>query len=150
MSTRGNDYIHQDDPPGADNEGDHHTRSCGPPYNVNAAHIRTITSNVVVISDRDPRFTAEVWRETWARLGTNLKMTTAHRPQADGQSKRANRQVVEYLRHRQCGRFRLGRRSQCGHLRSFQDERSGTCVTLLGNASATGSCSSCDHVYDAH
>ena len=52
-----------------------------------------------LISDRDPRFTAEVWRETWARLGTKLAMTTAHRPQADGQSERANRQVVEYLRH---------------------------------------------------
>jgi hypothetical protein len=51
-----------------------------------------------LISDRDTRFTAEVWEKTWSLLGTQLKMTTAKRPQADGQTERANRQVLEYLR----------------------------------------------------
>jgi hypothetical protein len=51
-----------------------------------------------LISDRDTRFTAEVWERTWALLGTELKMTTAKRPQADGQTERANRQILEYLR----------------------------------------------------
>ena len=52
-----------------------------------------------LISDRDPRFTSELWQETWKALGATLRMTTAHRPQADGQTERANRQVLEYLRH---------------------------------------------------
>jgi hypothetical protein len=51
-----------------------------------------------MISDRDPRFTALVWAGLWKRFGTRLKMTTAHRPQADGQSERMIRQVQEYLR----------------------------------------------------
>lgn len=51
-----------------------------------------------LISDRDTRFTAEVWQRTWQLLGTTLKMTTAKRPQADGQTERLNRQILEYLR----------------------------------------------------
>ena len=53
---------------------------------------------VTIISDRDPRFTAQLWGELWRRCGTTLRMTTAHRPQADGQTERANRQIQEYLR----------------------------------------------------
>ena len=52
-----------------------------------------------LISDRDPRFTAELWQETWKALGVELHMTTAQRPQADGQTERANRQICEYLQH---------------------------------------------------
>ena len=52
-----------------------------------------------IISDRDPRFTAELWQAFWRRMGSTLNMTVAHRPQADGQTERANRQVQEYLRH---------------------------------------------------
>jgi hypothetical protein len=52
-----------------------------------------------LISDRDTRFTAELWTHLWNYLGVGLRMTTAHRPQADGQSERANRQILEYLRH---------------------------------------------------
>jgi hypothetical protein len=52
-----------------------------------------------IVSDRDPRFTADLWQSLWRNLGTELKMTTAHRPQGDGQTERANRQVLEYLRH---------------------------------------------------
>ena len=52
-----------------------------------------------IISDRDSRFTAELWQHLWSTLGVTLRMTTAHRPQADGQSERANRQILEYLRH---------------------------------------------------
>lgn len=51
-----------------------------------------------IISDRDSRFKGEAWSDTWKRFGTSLNMTTAHRPQADGQTERANRQVQEYLR----------------------------------------------------
>ena len=51
-----------------------------------------------IISDRDPRFTADVWAALWRLVGTTLKMTTAHRPQADGQSERTNRSTLEMLR----------------------------------------------------
>ena len=55
---------------------------------------------VALISDRDPRFTeSDLWQALWTKLDVACKMTTAHRPQADGQSERANRQVIEYLRH---------------------------------------------------
>lgn len=62
----------------------------------------TLTSSArlptTIISDRDPRFTAELWGKIWAKCGVELHMTTAHRPQADGQSERAVRMVREYLR----------------------------------------------------
>lgn len=51
-----------------------------------------------IISDRDPRFVSDLWQRMWAQLGTRLAMTTAHRPQGDGQTERANRQILEYLR----------------------------------------------------
>ena len=53
----------------------------------------------VIVSDRDPRFTSELWSNLWQRLGTRLAMTTAHRPQGDGQTERANRQIQEFLRN---------------------------------------------------
>ena len=52
-----------------------------------------------IISDRDPRFTSSIWSETWKKNGARLHLTTAHRPQADGQTERANRQILEHLRH---------------------------------------------------
>jgi Integrase core domain/Integrase zinc binding domain len=52
-----------------------------------------------IISDRDHRFTSEMWSSLWDNLGTKLAMTTAHRPQGDGQTERANRQIQEYLRN---------------------------------------------------
>ena len=52
----------------------------------------------VIVSDRDPRFVAEIWAALWTALGTRLRMTTAHRPQADGATERANRTIQEALR----------------------------------------------------
>ena len=52
-----------------------------------------------LISDRDARFTSELWQQVWKSYSTRLHLTTAHRPQADGQTERANRQVLEHLRH---------------------------------------------------
>ena len=51
-----------------------------------------------LVSDRDPRFTSAVWDALWKAFGTRLRMTTAHRPQADGQSERSNRSVQTILR----------------------------------------------------
>lgn len=53
-----------------------------------------------IVSDRDPRFTAEVWSNLWTRAGTQLNMTTANRPQGDGGSERYIRTVVDLLRAR--------------------------------------------------
>lgn len=52
-----------------------------------------------IVSDRDVRFTSELWASLWEALGTRLKMTTAHRPQADGKAERSNRTVQTVLRH---------------------------------------------------
>ena len=51
-----------------------------------------------IVSDRDPRFTGEVWGALWKSLGARLRMSVAHRPQADGATERANRAIQEVLR----------------------------------------------------
>jgi hypothetical protein len=53
-----------------------------------------------IISDRDPRFTANFWRSFWSQLGTTLHMSTAYHPQTDGQTERANRTLETMLRAR--------------------------------------------------
>ena len=52
-----------------------------------------------IISDRDPKFTSRFWRALWKKLGTELKMSTAFRPQTDGQTERVNLVLQEYLRN---------------------------------------------------
>ena len=51
-----------------------------------------------ILSDRDPRFTANFWSAFWSRLGTKLAMSTAYHPQSDGQTERANRTLESVLR----------------------------------------------------
>nr|GEV43637.1 reverse transcriptase domain-containing protein [Tanacetum cinerariifolium] len=43
---------------------------------------------VLIISERDPRFTSRFWKYLKKSLGTNLDMSTAYHPKTDGQSKR--------------------------------------------------------------
>ena len=38
-----------------------------------------------IISNRDPKFTSRFWRALWKKLGTELKMSIAFRPQTEGQ-----------------------------------------------------------------
>ena len=52
-----------------------------------------------IILDRDPKFTSRFWRALWKKLGTELKMSTAFRPQTDGQTERVNLVLQEYLRN---------------------------------------------------
>jgi len=52
-----------------------------------------------IISDRDPRFTSKFWKQLWNLLGTQLKMSTSHHPQTDGQTERSNRTLEDILRH---------------------------------------------------
>ncbi|KAF1333193.1 Pol protein, partial [Globisporangium splendens] len=51
-----------------------------------------------IVSDRDPRFTAAFWRELFRLLGTDLAMSSADRPETDGQTERVNRVVEDILR----------------------------------------------------
>ena len=43
---------------------------------------------VSIISDRDPRFTAQFWKSFQKAMGTQLSMSTVFHPQTDGQSER--------------------------------------------------------------
>ncbi len=51
-----------------------------------------------LISDRDPRFTSEFWRSTFALLGTKLNISSSYHPETDGQTERVNRTLEQVLR----------------------------------------------------
>ncbi|GJT39320.1 retrovirus-related pol polyprotein from transposon TNT 1-94 [Tanacetum coccineum] len=53
---------------------------------------------VSIISDRDSHFTSNFWRSLQKALGTNLDMSTAYRPQTDGQSERTIQTLEDMLR----------------------------------------------------
>uniref|UniRef100_A0A0W0FR53 Integrase catalytic domain-containing protein n=1 Tax=Moniliophthora roreri TaxID=221103 RepID=A0A0W0FR53_MONRR len=51
-----------------------------------------------IISDRDPRFAAEVFKEMGRILGIKQLLSTAYHPQTDGETERVNQEVEIYLR----------------------------------------------------
>jgi transposase InsO family protein len=51
-----------------------------------------------IVSDRDPVFTGNVWRDLFWQAGVQLKMSTAFHPQTDGQSEAVNKTIAMYLR----------------------------------------------------
>lgn len=51
-----------------------------------------------IVSDRDPKFTADVWQKYFREWGIALKMSTADHPQTDGQSERTIRTITQLLR----------------------------------------------------
>nr|GEV33613.1 putative reverse transcriptase domain-containing protein [Tanacetum cinerariifolium] len=53
---------------------------------------------VLIISDRDPRFTSNLWRSLQNALGTRLDTSTAYHPETDGQSKRTIQTLEDMLR----------------------------------------------------
>lgn len=51
-----------------------------------------------IVSDIDPRFTSEFWKELMRLCAVHLKMSTSHHPQTDGCSEITNRVVENFLR----------------------------------------------------
>lgn len=51
-----------------------------------------------IISDRDPRFTSDLWDQLHKALGTRLNLSTAYHPQTDGQSERTIQTLEDMLR----------------------------------------------------
>ncbi|GJU06705.1 putative reverse transcriptase domain-containing protein [Tanacetum coccineum] len=53
---------------------------------------------VLIISDRDSKFTSYFWKSLNEALGTQLDMSTAYHPQTDGQSERTIQTLEDMLR----------------------------------------------------
>lgn len=51
-----------------------------------------------IVSDRDPKFMSTFWQSFMRRLGIRLCPTTANHPEADGQTERTNRTMMQFLR----------------------------------------------------
>ncbi|GKE03275.1 putative reverse transcriptase domain-containing protein, partial [Tanacetum coccineum] len=54
--------------------------------------------SVLIISDRDSKFTSYFWKSLNEALGTQLDMSTAYHPQTDGQSERTIQTLKDMLR----------------------------------------------------
>ncbi|GBG71101.1 hypothetical protein CBR_g8400 [Chara braunii] len=52
-----------------------------------------------IVSDRDVRFTSELWKAAAAEQGTQLQTTSGNHPEANGQAEQMNRVVQHLLRH---------------------------------------------------
>ncbi|GBG61258.1 hypothetical protein CBR_g19790 [Chara braunii] len=52
-----------------------------------------------IISDRDVRFTSELWKKTAEQMGSQLQITSGNHPEANGQAEQMNRVVQHLLRH---------------------------------------------------
>lgn len=51
-----------------------------------------------ILSDRGPPFFSKFWEALTGLLGINRRLTTAFRPQVDGQTERQNQELEQYLR----------------------------------------------------
>ncbi|GJT37622.1 putative reverse transcriptase domain-containing protein [Tanacetum coccineum] len=53
---------------------------------------------VLIICDRDPRFSSNFWKSLQKALGTSLDMSTTYHPETDGQSERTIQTLEDMLR----------------------------------------------------
>ena len=53
---------------------------------------------LAIVTDRDARFTSQLWRDLWSLCGTEIGIATAYHQQTDGQSERQVRTLEESLR----------------------------------------------------
>jgi transposase InsO family protein len=51
-----------------------------------------------IISDRDTKFTSNLWRGLFKGFGTNMNFITTYHPQSDGKTERVNRVIEDMLR----------------------------------------------------
>jgi hypothetical protein len=81
-----------------------HFIALGHPYTATSV-ARAFFDNIIclhgipssIVSDRDPVFTSNFWKELFALLGTKLNMSSTFHPQTDGQSEAANKIITMYL-----------------------------------------------------
>ncbi|MBW0563133.1 hypothetical protein O181_102848 [Austropuccinia psidii MF-1] len=58
----------------------------------------TINMDWIVISDRDPKFTSEIWTNLYDILSTKLAFSRAYHPQTDGLAERMIQEMEKIIR----------------------------------------------------
>ena len=51
-----------------------------------------------IVSDRDTKFSSNLWKGLFKGFGTNLNFSTTYHPQSDGQTERVNKVIEDMLR----------------------------------------------------
>jgi hypothetical protein len=52
----------------------------------------------MIVSDRDPKFTSNLWKGLFKGFRTNLNFSTMYHPESNGQTERVNRVIEDMLR----------------------------------------------------